>query len=127
MKSFVLAWLLLLGFGAQAAALPCPPGVSGAHPMQTGVRPDVVLTAVEFDRAVHEQHCHCPTQSAVAQNAVTGPQKMALPGTIVDSAVSQDSSFAEKRLAHNAHGRSLSGDSPGSALPTYLLTARLRC
>lgn len=126
MKHLVFALLLLLGFGAQSA-LACMEGEAGARHVRS-VASNSSPTAVEFDRVVHEQRCDCPARADVAQAAVTESEKFALIASSFDSSeVSPDASFAELRRALDAHGKLLSGASPGSVLPPYLLTARLRC
>lgn len=125
MKHLVFALLLLLGFGAQSA-LACMEGEAGARHVRS-VASNSSPTAVEFDRVVHEQRCDCPARADVAQAAVTESEKFALIASFDSFAASPDASFAELRRALDVHGKLLSGASPGSVLPPYLLTARLRC
>lgn len=125
MKSLVFSLFLLLGCGAQSA-LACTDAEAGAHHVRT-VAYDSAPTAVEFDRLVQEQHCDCPARAEVARAALTESEKFALTASFDSSAASPDAPYAELRRALAARGRSLSGTSPASALPPYLLTARLRC
>ncbi len=125
MKSLVFSLFLLLGFGAQSA-LACMESEAGAHHFRT-VASGSCPIGVEFDRVIHEQRCECPARAEVAQAALTESMKFALIASFDGSAASSGASFADLRRALDAHGRSLSGASPGSVLPLYLLTARLRC
>ncbi len=125
MKRLVFSLIILLSLGAQSA-LACKDSGAGAHPLHT-IASGSTPTAVDFDRLVHEQRCECPARAEAAQATVAGSTKIALVASFDSSAASPDVSLAELRRALDAHGRLLSGVSPDSVLPLYLLTARLRC
>jgi hypothetical protein len=126
MKCLLSALLLLLGFGAQAAALPCAQGETGAHQIQATIHRYGAQTAVALDRIVHEQHCDCPARDDGAQAAVIETEKSFFFAPTERFVATADPSFAELRRVLDAQSRFDSDASPASRLPPYLLTARLR-
>ena len=125
MKTLVCVLLLVLGFGAQSA-LACIGGEAGAHQVRA-VASENARADIAIDRVANGQHCDCPGQADVAQAAVAESEKFALIAFFDRSAASPEASFVELRRALDAQTRLLSGASPASVLPPYLLTARLRC
>lgn len=127
MKNLFFALLLLVGCGAQAAALPCAQGETGPHQIQAAIHPDGAQTAAALDRLVHEQHCNCPARDDGVQAAVIATEKSFLFAPTDGFVAMADPSFAELRRVLDAQNRFDSDASSASHLPTYLLTARLRC